>query len=54
MLTDEINLDMLDTEGGSTDKATDMFEFEWLSPDADDIETGLDDDLWQFRYKVWF
>jgi len=53
--TDEINLEILNTEDG-TGKATDLFKFEYLSPDSDDIfETdSIDDTLWQFRYKVWF
>mgnify|MGYP003573970934 FL=1 len=37
---------------------TSMFQFEYLSPDSDDISTGVggdaDDTLMQFRYKVWF
>ena len=39
---------------------TSMFQFEWISPDEDNIAAAnpaaadVDDDLVQFRYKVWF
>jgi hypothetical protein len=33
---------------------TSMFQFEWLSPDDDALAGDADDDLMQFRYKVWF
>ncbi len=37
---------------------TSMFQFEWISPDEQNIGGGnaadVDDDLVQFRYKVWF
>ena len=39
---------------------TSMFQFEWISPDEENIGAAnpapadVDDDLVQFRYKVWF
>lgn len=43
-----------DKKDSATEKATDMFAFEWLSPDDDIAIDEFDDTLWQFRYKVHF
>lgn len=47
-------LESKDKKDSATEKATDMFAFEWLSPDDDIAIDEFDDTLWQFRYKVHF